>query len=92
MKYEVVEYSTPSGCIPYADWFASLDAVSAAKVATAALRMEQGNLSNVKWFKGIGEYKINFGHGYRIYLGKEGDKLIILLGGGSKKINKKILK
>jgi putative component of toxin-antitoxin plasmid stabilization module len=32
--------------------------------------MEQGNLSNVEWFRGIGEYKIDWGPGYRIYLAK----------------------
>jgi len=47
--------------------------------------MEQGNLSNVKWFGGIGEYRLDWGPGYRVYIGKDGDKLIILLGGGTKK-------
>lgn len=47
--------------------------------------MEQGNLSNVKWFSGIGEYRLDWGPGYRVYIGKEGDRLIILLGGGTKK-------
>ena len=47
--------------------------------------MEQGNTSNIKWFEGIGEYRINWGPGYRIYLAMEGQTLIILLGGGTKK-------
>jgi len=59
--------------------------LASAKVAVAAARMEQGNLSNVEWFRGIGEYKIDWGPGYRIYLGKDGLKIIVLLGGGSKK-------
>jgi putative addiction module killer protein len=49
------------------------------------MRLEQGNWSNVSWFRGIGEYKIDWGPGLRIYLAKEGVKLILLLGGGSKK-------
>jgi putative addiction module killer protein len=44
-----------------------------------------GNTSSVKWFSGIGEYRIDWGPGYRIYLAKAGDDLIILLGGGTKK-------
>ena len=36
-------------------------------------------------FRGIGEYKIDWGPGYRIYLAKDGLQLIVLLGGGSKK-------
>ena len=58
---------------------------AAAKVTTALLRLELGNLSNVKWFDGIGEYRIDWGPGYRIYLAKDGDALVILLGGGTKK-------
>ena len=34
---------------------------------------------------GVPEYKIYFGPGYRIYLGKDGDRLVILIGGGTKK-------
>jgi putative addiction module killer protein len=31
------------------------------------------------------EYRIDFGSGYRIYFGKDGDTLVILIGGGTKK-------
>ena len=59
---------------------------AAAKVATAPVRMEQGNLSNAKGVAaGVSEYRIDFGPGYRVYFGKDGDTLIILLGGGTKK-------
>ncbi len=51
---------------------------------TAKLRMQQGNLSSVEWFRGIGEYKIDYGPGWRIYLARDGLQIIILLGGGSK--------
>jgi hypothetical protein len=44
-----------------------------------------GNLSNIEWFRGIGEYKIDWGPGLRIYLAKDGLKIIILIGGGTKK-------
>ncbi len=55
-------------------------------MAIALVRMEQGNLSNAKGVgAGVTEYRINFGPGYRVYFGKDGDTLIILLGGGSKK-------
>ena len=54
-------------------------------MTTAKLRMERGLTSSIKWFDGIGEYKIDWGSGYRIYLAKDGDELIILFGGGTKK-------
>ena len=48
--------------------------------------MEQGNFSNVEGVgAGVYEYKIDFGPGYRIYFGKDGSRLIILIGGGIKK-------
>ena len=31
------------------------------------------------------EYRIDFGPGYRVYFGKDGERLVIVLGGGSKK-------
>ena len=85
MSIRVEEYIRPDGSSPYADWFISLDAHAAAKVVTAKLRMELGNTSNVKWFSGIGEYVIDWGPGYRIYLAKDGEALIVLFGGGTKR-------
>jgi putative addiction module killer protein len=38
----------------------------------------------VKWVGAIGEYRIDWGPGYRMYLGKDGESLVILLGGGTK--------
>ena len=62
-----------------------VDARAAARVRTALARMESGNLSNVR---GIGsgalERRINVGPGYRVYFGRDGDTLIVLLGGGTK--------
>lgn len=82
---EVQEYIKEDGSSPYQEWFDSLDAQAAAKVTVAKSRLELGNTSNVKWFEGIGEYKIDWGPGYRIYLTQEGEELIILFGGGTKK-------
>jgi putative addiction module killer protein len=61
-----------------------LHAQAAAKVTIAVARLELGNLSRVKWIGVIGEYRIHWGPGYRIYLAKDGDNFVILLGGGTK--------
>lgn len=83
---EILEYLDASGHSPYAEWFDRLNAPAAAKVATAVTRLAQGNLSNLKGVGGgVFECKINFGPGYRVYLGKDGERLVILLGGGTKK-------
>ncbi len=83
---EVREYLDAEGSSPYAKWFDRLNVAAAVKVATAIHRMEQGNVSNVKGDgAGVYEYRIDFGPGYRIYFGKDGDRLVILLAGGTKK-------
>lgn len=81
----VVEYVRRDGSIPYKDWFDGLPAQAAAKIATARARLEAGNTSSVKWFGSLGEYRIDWGPGYRVYLGKDGEDLLLLLGGGTKK-------
>ena len=79
------EYVDREGRSPYARWFNRLNAQAAAKVATALVRLEQENLSGVKGVgAGVFEHRIDFGPGYRIYFGKDGEELVILLGGGTK--------
>jgi putative addiction module killer protein len=83
---EIRYYVATSGHEPFAEWFAELDAAAAAKIARALARMEQGNLSNVKSVgEGVLEYRVDFGPGYRIYFGRDGETIIILLTGGAKK-------
>lgn len=83
---EILEYLDAAGRSPFADWFDGLNAVAAARVAVSLTRMGSGNFSNVE---GVGagayEYKIDFGPGYRIYFGKDGERIVILLGGSAKK-------
>ena len=88
-KIRVVEYLR-DGKSPFESWFNSLDSVPAAKVTTALYKLELGNFSNVKSVgRGVMEYRMNFGPGYRIYFGRAGNKLIILIGGGSKRTQSK---
>ncbi|MGH9640037.1 MAG: type II toxin-antitoxin system RelE/ParE family toxin [Bryobacteraceae bacterium] len=87
---EVREYSDTEGRSPYAAWFDRLNAQAAAKITTALTRLALGNFSNVKAVKsGVFECKIDFGPGYRVYFGQDGERLIILLGGGVKKRQQK---
>jgi putative addiction module killer protein len=82
---QILEYLDPDGESPYRDWFESLNAQAAAKVTVALTRVELGNLSNVKSVgAGVQEFRIDFGPGYRIYFGKDGNQLVILLAGGTK--------
>jgi putative addiction module killer protein len=81
----VEEYVREDGTVPFKVWFERLDPHAAAKVTTAVARLSLGNTSNVKWFRGIGEIKIDWGPGYRVYLAKDGETLVLLFCGGTKK-------
>src|SRR5258708_121574 len=86
----VEEYITEAGKNPFADWFDGLDTHAANKVNTYLTRIEQGSTSNLKPIKGaFQEVVIDWGPGYRVYVGKDGNRLIVLLGGGTKKHQQK---
>jgi putative addiction module killer protein len=82
----IVEYEQQGGRKPFSKWFASLNTQATLKIRTAIARMEDGNFSNVKSVgQGVNEYRLAYGPGYRIYFGRDGETLVILLGGGTKK-------
>lgn len=83
---DVREYLDAKSRSPFASWFDNLNAEAAAKVTAAVTRISLGNFSNVEGVgSGVFEYKLDFGPGYRIYFGKDGETLVILLGGGTKR-------
>lgn len=66
-------------------WFESLrDRRAKARIQARISRVEFGNLGDAKFFDGIGELRIDYGPGYRIYFLKRGDVIVILLCGGDK--------
>lgn len=83
---EVREYVDAQGRTPYRDWVVKLDTSTRVRIITAVLRMEHGNFSAAKGMgAGVSELRLDFGPGYRIYFGKDGERLVILLGGGTKR-------
>jgi putative addiction module killer protein len=85
-RVRLAEYLDARGNSPFGKWIDRLNREAAAEVTYALTRLEHGYRSNVKAVGGgINEYKITFGPGYRIYFGRDGNQLVILLGGGSKK-------
>jgi putative addiction module killer protein len=81
---ELREHLDERGRSPFSVWFKALDATAAAGVQRALTRLETGNTSNTKGVgAGVFELKIDFGPGYRVYFGKDGNEIVILLGGGN---------
>jgi putative addiction module killer protein len=82
----VLEYLNRDGRSPYAQWFTTLNPQAAAKVAIAVTQMSQGNLSNSRVLgSACSTTGSTLGQGTEIYFGKDGECVVILLGGGSKK-------
>ena len=87
MVVGVREYLDERGVSPFGQWlFALRDHAGAAKIAAVLDRMSRGNFGDAKTVgSGVFERRIDFGPGYRIYFGRDGDTLVILLAGGTKK-------
>jgi len=82
---ELVEYSDSFDRKPFRLWLDDLDQSASDRVEDALLRIRHGNFSQVKGLGGgLLEYRLHFGPGYRIYFGRDGQALVILLAGGIK--------
>lgn len=83
---ELRQYIDSSGRNHFERWFDRLDDTIQARITISLDRLERGNFSAMKGVgSGVFELRLDFGPGYRIYVGKDGDTLVILLTGGSKK-------
>lgn len=85
MKVRVREFVTARGAVPYREWLLGLDRVTRARLQARLLRFEDGNFGDARSVGGgVQEARVMFGAGYRIYFGRDGDALVLLLMGGSK--------
>lgn len=82
MKSQV--YEDASGSRPFDDWFKSLALDYATKVQVVVGRLEAGHKSGLKSVGTVQEWKIDWGPGIRVYVNFDGDKIVLLLGGGTK--------
>ena len=83
---EIRQYIDRLGRNPFDQWFEKLDDDTQARIVVSLDRMERGNFSAAKGIgAGVFELRMDFGPGYRIYFGKDGELLVILLGGGTKR-------
>ncbi len=85
-EIEIRSFVERNGRVPFQIWLGSLDIQTQAKLTIALSRLAQGNRSQVKGVGGgVAELRVDFGPGYRIYFGQDGQALVILLAGGTKK-------
>jgi putative addiction module killer protein len=70
----------------FRQWRRTLEIETRARVDESLYRVELGNLGGLKSVgHGVSELRLHFGPGYRIHCGRDGDAIVVLLGGGTKK-------
>jgi putative addiction module killer protein len=85
MALTVRQYVAADGKRPFREWVRSLTKAVGARIQLRVQRFELGNLGDHKNVgEGVWETRVMFGPGYRIYFGKDGDSIIVLLVGGDK--------
>lgn len=90
MKLTIREFLTDDERSPFAEWLRRLDVGARARIQARVFRFETGNLGDHKSVgEGVLEARLAFGPGYRIYFGREGNQLILLLLGGDKATQEK---
>lgn len=84
---EVFRYQTAEGKEPLTEWLQSLrDKQAQAKIRVRLKRLEAGNFGDSDPVgDGVQELREHLGAGYRVYFGRQGQAVVILLCGGSKK-------
>jgi len=94
MKNTINEYIDDSGKSLYSDWLKNLrDAKAKAKIMMQVDKMELGLFGDVEPIgEGLSELRLHYGPGYRVYYGKEGQQVFLLLCGGDKSTQSKDIK
>ena len=85
---KIIYYQTNTGKKPFREWLFKLDSFNQGTIDTRIKRVKLGNYGDCKLLKcvnGVWELRVDVGPGYRVYFGKEGDDIILLLLGGDKK-------
>jgi putative addiction module killer protein len=79
-------YRAADGRVPYRDWFDALrDLKTQQRIDARLAHVRAGNLGAHRSVgEGVTELKLDFGPGYRIYIGQKGIQLVLLLCGGDK--------
>jgi len=90
---EISEFLDSTGRSTFSRWFLTLDGAARARITEALDRLSVGNFSAIKSVgRGVHELRIHFGPGYRVYCGRDGDTLVILLGGEPRSASRTILR
>jgi putative addiction module killer protein len=82
----LLRYQREDGHEPFTDWLAGIrDKVAAARIRVRLRQVEAGNFGDCDAVgEGVIEMRVHVGAGYRVYCGRHGKTIVILLCGGDK--------
>ncbi len=85
--FTIYEYTDTNGHSPYARWLKKIrDKTARARIMLQIERMRLGLSGDWKPIgDGLSELRIHYGPGYRVYYGKPGKRIVLILGGGNKR-------
>ncbi|SRR5216684_3818654 len=67
---------------PFQDWLDDLDSVTRNVIQARLIRVSRGNFGDCQGVgEGVSEFRIDWGPGFRVYFGQDGDAVILLTGG-----------
>ncbi len=91
---DVLRYQAEDATEPVTEWLNNLrDKQAQAKLRVRLRRLEAGNFGDCDPVgEGVFELREHVGAGYRVYMGRHGQKVVILLCGGDKKSQKADIK
>ena len=83
---ELLRYQREDGLEPFTDWLETVrDKVAQARIRVRLRQLEAGNFGDCEPVgEGVIELRIHVGAGYRVYCGKHGKTVVVLLCGGNK--------
>ena len=91
--HKIKVYSTEKGKAPFVEWLEQLDSNVRYRIKERLDRITLGNFGDHKSMtEGIFELRFTFGSEYRVYYGKTGNDIVLLLTGGDKNSQKKDIK
>ena len=87
MLLELRRYQIAAGDEPVTQWLPDLaDRQARARILARLERLEIGNFGDCKLLRdGVSELRIDWGPGYRVYFGRDGRTVIVLLSGGDER-------
>ncbi|TAG50205.1 MAG: type II toxin-antitoxin system RelE/ParE family toxin [Betaproteobacteria bacterium] len=83
----LVRYQQTNGDEPLSDWLSSVrDKIAQARIRIRLRQVEAGNFGDCESVgEGVSELRVHVGAGYRVYFGRHGQTVVVLLCGGDKR-------